>query len=163
MWRKCSSNPKAEKAISIRYLHSHLLDSIVRQSSEHERLPLHAIEMRMGREEFTLETIYRDALEEIRLRRDSDLLSSRDYNVITSTHDVLELYTLLMTAESSKNVTCFPAAKTKTRNVVEPILLRFERFGTAIDMLAQSSPQVMGISAVGLLWGSLKLVFTVSG
>ena len=117
----------------------------------------------MDREGITLETIYRDALEEIRLRRDSGLLSSKDYHVITSTHDPLELYTLLMTAESCKSGIFFPAAKTKTRNVVEPILLRFERFGSAIDMLAQSSPQVMGISAVGLLWGSLKFVFTVSG
>ena len=119
--------------------------------------------MRMDREDFTLETIYRDALEDIRRRRDSGLLSSKDYNVITSTTDPLELYTLLMTAESRKSGTCLPALKTKTRNVVEPILLRFERFGTAIDMLAQSSPQVMGISVVGLLWGSLKFVLTVSG
>ncbi|KAI9817428.1 MAG: hypothetical protein M1827_001037 [Pycnora praestabilis] len=55
-----------------------------------------------------------------------------------------------------------PNTKHRMRVVVEPLVGRFERFSSAIDMLAQSSPQAMGVSVVGLIWGSLKFIIMIA-
>ncbi len=55
-----------------------------------------------------------------------------------------------------------PNTKQKFWQIAKTLLMRLERFGTAIDLLAQSSPQILGLNLVGLLWGSLKFIIIVS-
>ena len=50
----------------------------------------------------------------------------------------------------------------KFRRVFNSLLERLGKFETAIDMLAQSMPQVMGLSLVGIIWGSIKVLLIVS-
>ena len=49
----------------------------------------------------------------------------------------------------------------KFRRVFGSLLERLGKFETAIDMLAQSMPQVMGLSLVGIIWGSIKILLVV--
>ena len=61
-----------------------------------------------------------------------------------------------------RNAASHPNAKQKLKAIAELLSHRLERFSMAIDMLAQSSPQVMGLSLIGLLWGSFRFFLVVS-
>jgi hypothetical protein len=50
----------------------------------------------------------------------------------------------------------------KFGRVFRSLFERLGKFETAIDMLAQSMPQVMGLSLVGIIWGSIKILLVVS-
>ena len=51
---------------------------------------------------------------------------------------------------------------TRIGGVFKSLLERLGKFEAAIDMLAQASPQVLGLNLVGLIWGSLKILLVVS-
>ena len=61
-----------------------------------------------------------------------------------------------------KNVALHADTKRRAQSVLEPLLLRLERFSSTIDILAQSSPQAMGLNLVGLIWGSVRFLLVVS-
>jgi len=44
----------------------------------------------------------------------------------------------------------------------EPLMLRLERFTTAIDILVQASPQAFGFNPALVIWGCLKIILIVS-
>lgn len=113
---------------------------------------------------FTLETVYADALDKLQGLRDSGRLSPRDYNIITGTHNLQDLNLLLVNAAASTDEgSRSPSGMIRVRNLIESLLLRLERFGSALDMLAQSSPAMISVNVVGLIWGSLRFLITVSG
>jgi hypothetical protein len=91
----------------------------------------------------------------------TEQLSQANYDAITSTTRPEEILDLVNEAIIRKSLS---QAGTKKRviAVVEPLLMKLERFGAAIDMLAQSSPQVMGLNLVGLVWGFLRFIIAVS-
>ena len=105
--------------------------------------------------------MYADALKQVRDLRGAGRLSSAHYDTITGTStpkDVLaSVNDAILRHGDAKSTT-----KTRMQNMGESLRPRLERFGTAIDMLAQSSPQVMGVNLVGLLWGTLKFFVVVS-
>lgn len=110
---------------------------------------------------YTLEDIYEDAISQLRAFMDAGHLSPADYELLLKTEkpeDVLD--TLQEVIE--KNATLHADTKRRARNVLEPLLLRLERFSSAIDMLAQSSPQAMGLNLVGLIWSSVRFLLVVS-
>ncbi|MCJ1305113.1 hypothetical protein MMC08_007927, partial [Hypocenomyce scalaris] len=111
---------------------------------------------------YTLESVYADALKQVRDLRGAGRLSSAHYDTITGTStpkDVLaSVNDAILRHGDAKSTT-----KTRMQNMGESLRPRLERFGTAIDMLAQSSPQVMGVNLVGLLWGTLKFFVVVAG
>ena len=87
----------------------------------------------------------------------------QDYEAITGTYDLLYYSTLLSDATSPGHEERRSQwRKNKVQGLVESILFRFERFGWALDMLAQSSPAVLGTNVLGFIWGSLRFIMTVS-
>jgi hypothetical protein len=109
---------------------------------------------------YTSEELYQNAVQELRARKEKGSLTDSDFNIIatsTSLQDVLdELRRVIENSPPSNHV------KEQICRIGTGLLRRFERFGTAIDMLAQSSPQIMGVSLIGLTWGSLKFLMIVS-
>jgi len=53
-------------------------------------------------------------------------------------------------------------ARSDAKNVFKKFLERLGKFESAIDIVAQSMPQVSGFSLVGLIWGFLKVFLIVS-
>jgi len=102
---------------------------------------------------FTLQSVRDDAIKQL---RDAGRLSSTDYERAGSP-TYLEDILASVDATAIQNTTA-----AKARGVLKSLLERVGKFETTIDMLAQSAPQVFGLSLVGLIWGSLKILLTVS-
>ena len=138
---------------------------IIREKSRHFRqaeisLP---ITLTMDAPILTLEVIHTNALTMLQQLRNSNQLSQQDYEAITGTSNLHSFSTLLLDATSLEHEERRSWwRKNKIQGLVESILFRFERFGRALDILAQSSPAVLGFNVLGLLWGSLRFIITVS-
>jgi hypothetical protein len=110
---------------------------------------------------FNLEDVYQDTLLQLQRMTVAGRLSQSEYDTVTQTqspHDVI--HTLQHALEVGSALLQSP--KSRVHHVVEQLLLRLERFGSAIDVVAQSSPNVFGVNPVGLIWGALKFVLIVS-
>jgi hypothetical protein len=110
---------------------------------------------------YTLEDIYEDAICRLGALRDAGHLSPADYELLLKTEKPDDVLDTLQEA-IQKNAALRADTKQRARSVLEPLLLRLERFSSAIDMLAQSSPQAMCLNLVGLIWGSMRLLLVVS-
>lgn len=100
---------------------------------------------------YDLESIYQTALDDLRDLRDNGQLSSVDYDLITRTSKSGEVLLQVGTADAGR-----------ISASVEPLLQLLEGFSAAIDMVVQFSPQILGVSLLGLVWGSIKFMMTVS-
>ncbi|KZP08930.1 hypothetical protein FIBSPDRAFT_250985 [Athelia psychrophila] len=100
---------------------------------------------------YDLEYICKTATNDLRDMRDAGQLSSADYDLITSTSKPGEILLPVGTANASR----ISAA-------VEPLIALLEGFGAAIDMVVQFSPQFMGVSILGLVWGSIKFMMNIA-
>lgn len=112
---------------------------------------------------YTLESVYADALDQVRGLRDDGHLSSTDYDMITGAskpEDVLTLMndTILRHASSQS----IKQKKERLRAKAKPLLEGIERYGGVIDILASSSPQLHGVNPARLLWGFIKFLLLVS-
>jgi hypothetical protein len=92
---------------------------------------------------------------------DAGHLSPADYELLLKTEKPEDVLDTLQEA-IEKNATLHADTKRRARSALEPLLLRLERFSSAIDMLAQSSPQAMGLNFVGLIWGSVRFLLVVN-
>lgn len=110
---------------------------------------------------YTLDSIYAEAIGQLKTLRDSGRLSSSDYDMLTTTKSPQDVLTFVDEAIKKSNA-AHPIAKTRIGAVVEPLLQRLERFGAAIDMIVQSLPQIHGMNLIGLVWGGIKFVVVVS-
>jgi hypothetical protein len=110
---------------------------------------------------YTLEDIYVDAISQLRACKDTGHLSSADYELLMKTEKPEDILDTLQEA-IEKNVSLHTDTKRRAQSVLEPLLLRLERFSSTIDILAQSSPQAMGLNLVGLIWGSVRFLLGVS-
>jgi hypothetical protein len=110
---------------------------------------------------YTLEDIYKDAISQLRAFKDAGHLSPADHESLLKTEKPEDILDTLQEA-IERNVTLHTDTKRRAQSVLEPLLLRLERFGSAIDILAQSSPQAMGLNLVGLIWGSVRFLLVVS-
>jgi hypothetical protein len=97
----------------------------------------------------TLQSVQDDAIKQL---QDAGRLSATDYKRIDGT----TLEGLLASVDNTV------ARNTNAIGVFRSLLERLGKFEKAIDMLVQSSPQVLGLSLVGLIWGSLKVFLVVS-
>ena len=110
---------------------------------------------------YTLEDIYEDAINQLRACKDAGHLSPADYESLMKTEKPEDILDTLQEA-IEKNVALHTDTKRRAQSVLEPLLLRLERFSSTIDILAQSSPQAMGLNLVGLIWGSVRFLLVVS-
>lgn len=108
---------------------------------------------------YGLQEIYTSAIQELKVRKEKGGLSESDFELITncsSLDDVLEQFqTLAQQHEEGK-------AKQKIWKIGESLVNQLERFGVAIDMLAQSMPEVAGVNPIGIIWGSFRFLLIVS-
>ncbi|KZP17601.1 hypothetical protein FIBSPDRAFT_25658 [Athelia psychrophila] len=100
---------------------------------------------------YDLRAIYQGAIDQLQGMRDAGQLSSADYDLITSTSKPGEILLPVGTANASR----ISAA-------VEPLLSLLEKFGTAMDLVMQFSPEFMSVNILGIVWGSIKFMMAVS-
>ena len=100
----------------------------------------------------TLQNVHDDAIKQL---QDARRLSPDDYRRIEGT----TLQDILVATDA---VVARTTSVMRIGGVFKSLLERLGKFEAAIDMLAQSSPQVLGLSLVGLIWGSLKILLVVS-
>jgi hypothetical protein len=100
----------------------------------------------------TLQSVHDDTIKHL---QEVSRLSSADYQRIGCA-------TLQEAPASVDNTVAQNTRGAKIGGVFKSLLERLGKFEKAIDMLAQSSRQVLGLSLVGLIWGSLKLLLVVS-
>jgi len=113
------------------------------------------------RSSYTLESIYVDALKQLDALKADRRLSEDDFKIVTTTTSPAEILDLV-NKSILKNALAEPTVKKRIVEVVEPLLLRLERFGAVIDMIVQSTPQIFGLNLVGLVWGSIMYLMVVS-
>lgn len=111
---------------------------------------------------YDLELIYKEAVDQLQSMRDVDQLSSVDHDLITSTRNPGEVILTVEDALAKFSENQLNSSRISTS--VMPLILLFERFGMAIDMVMQfhGSTQFLGVSIVGLVWGSIKFLIIVS-
>lgn len=109
---------------------------------------------------YDLELIYREAVDQLQSMRDTGQLSSVDYDMITSTSKPGEA--LLPMEKAIAKLSEQQLSSSRISASVVPLMLRLERFSAAIDMVMQVSPQLMGVSLLGLVWGSIRFLLVVS-
>ncbi|KAI9831904.1 MAG: hypothetical protein M1819_004626 [Sarea resinae] len=113
-------------------------------------------------EKIPLENAYIGALQSLRALRDAGQVLSVDYDIVTKTErpqDILECVNDAVRDSSFDD----SDARRKGRGVLEPLLLRLERFGSAIGILAQSAQPYSDPSPVGLIWGFMKFLVVIAG
>jgi hypothetical protein len=104
-----------------------------------------------------LKTIHVDALK----RLQATGISADDYKKVES-RNLQNMFDSVTEAISQRNDLRGTAIADKLGRVFRSLLERLGKFETAIDMLAQSMPQIMGLSLVGVVWGSIKVLIIVS-
>jgi biopolymer transport protein ExbB/TolQ len=116
----------------------------------------------LRRTTYTLESVYTDAMKQLSALKADGRLSDEDYEIVTGTTKPEEVLELVNTS-ILKNTETDSKVKKRLKQMVEAIVRRMERFGAAINMIVQSSPQILGLNLVGLIWGSMRFLLVVSG
>lgn len=109
---------------------------------------------------YTLETIYAGAVEQIKDLQDKGNISQAEVDLITRTTTAQQFFDYTK-GQISSNAS-LSVHRSKTMETMQALLLRIKGFESALDMLAQSSPQILGINIVGLIWGTLKFVIAIA-
>ena len=112
-------------------------------------------------ESYTLETIYNEVMEEVKTLHASGKLSDEYYSSLIQTKRPEDLH-LIVEEENKQRVEGQTRVKRSLNNIVSSTVEKLERYAGAIDMIAQSSPQALGLNIVGLVWGSLKVLMIVA-
>ena len=112
-------------------------------------------------ESYNLETIYNEAMEEVKALHASGKLSDEYYSGLISTKRPEDLQ-LIVEEENKRRVEGQTRAKRGLNTIVSSTVEKLERYAGAIDMIAQSSPQALGLNIVGLVWGSLKILMIIA-
>lgn len=113
----------------------------------------------MTRTSFTLETIYASAIKQIEDLRCSSKITQAEFEMVKQTTTPQQFLDAIKKQTKADN--SLLVSRSKITEAIQPLLLQLERFGSAIDVLAQSSPQIVGVNLVGLIWGSLRLLIVV--
>ena len=120
-----------------------------------------AASSRTTTESYTLETIYNEAMEEVKALHASGKLPDEYYTSIIDTKRPEDLH-FIAKQENTRRVEKQGLAKRSLNTMVSSTVKKLERYAGAIDMIAQSSPQVQGLNIVGLVWGSLKVLMIIA-
>ncbi len=112
-------------------------------------------------ESYTLETVYDEAMEEVKALHASGKLPDEYYTSIINTKRPQDLH-LIVEEENKRQVVGQTRAKRSLNTMVSSTVKKLERYAGAIDMIAQSSPQALGLNIVGLVWGSLKVLMIIA-
>jgi hypothetical protein len=108
---------------------------------------------------YTFETIHKEAVDQLKQLQSENRLSDQDLAVLTCTksgEDVLNYArdVILKCDANSKR-------REKIKRVLEPLILRLDRYDSAISSLVNALPSAFGANIAGLIWGSLKFVLMV--
>lgn len=110
---------------------------------------------------YTLETIYDEAMKEIKDLHSSGKLPDEYYNIIIQTK-LPEDLRRVVEEEDKRRVDSQTRAKRGLNTMVSSTVKKLDRYASAIDMIAQSLPQALGFNIVGLVWGSLKVLTVIA-
>ena len=108
---------------------------------------------------YTFETIHKEAVDHLKQLQSENRLSDQDLAVLTGTksgEDVLNYArdVILKCDANSKR-------REKIKRVLEPLILRLDRYDSAVSSLVNALPSAFGANIAGLIWGSLKFVLMV--
>jgi len=110
----------------------------------------------MCRRAYDLKDIYLDAHKQLKDLQVAGQLSADDFQMITAKTKADDLKTLAYSVRKSS-----PHSK-GAQDIIPRLVVSLKRFENAIDMIVQSSPPIMGLNLVGLIWGGLKFILVVS-
>ena len=110
---------------------------------------------------YTLETIYDEAMKEVKDLHSSGKLPDEYYNIIIQTKRPEDLHRVVE-EEDKRRVKSQTQAKHGLNIIVSSTVKKLDRYASAIDMIAQSLPQALGFNIVGLVWGSLKVLTVIA-
>ncbi|GAB1309888.1 hypothetical protein MFIFM68171_00098 [Madurella fahalii] len=111
-----------------------------------------------GSPPFGLKDVYEGAVRELKTRKDNGDLSRSDFDLITRSTGILDLMSQV------QDVIVDRQQHAKGRRVLaigDSVLKKLQAFGSAIDMLVQSVPDVLDMGIVGLLWGTLRFFLLI--
>lgn len=112
-------------------------------------------------ESYTLETIYDEAMKEVKDLHSSGKLPDEYYNIIIQTKRPEDLHRVVEEVDK-RRVESQTRAKRGLNTMVSSTVKKLDRYASAIDMIAQTLPQALGFNPVGLVWGSLKVLITIA-
>ena len=112
-------------------------------------------------ESYDLETIYDEAMKEVKDLHSSGKLPDEYYNIIIQTKRPEDLHRVVE-EEDKRRVKSQTLAKRGLNTMVSSTAKKLDRYASAIDMLAQCLPQALGFNIVGLVWGSLKVLTVIA-
>ena len=110
---------------------------------------------------FDLALVHEEALSTIESARASGNLPLKYYKIILQTATPAEVLSVVNEIKASRDQQRSKIAR-RMRSIAVALTTRLGRFANAIDMLAQSLPQAMGLNLGGLVWGGLKFLLVVS-
>ena len=110
---------------------------------------------------YTFETIYNEAMEEVKALHSSGKLTDKYYFSLISTKRPEDIHRVVE-EENKRRIQGQTRAKRSLNSIVSSTVEKLERYASAIDIIAQSSPQALGLNIVGLVWGSLKVLMILA-
>ncbi|KAH8884108.1 hypothetical protein GQ53DRAFT_405241 [Thozetella sp. PMI_491] len=111
-----------------------------------------------NRTPITMEEAFTDAVQLINELQSSGALSQEDADMIAGTTD-LESF---MAGLKSKTESNYSPKSSAIISIFKGFGARLKYLGGALDIIAQSMPQISGFNPVGIVWGILRAVFQVS-
>jgi len=107
---------------------------------------------------YDLREVYEEATRELKIRKDNGHLTEADFDLITHATGIQDLMAQV------RGIIVDRQQHIKGRRVLaigDSLLKKLQGFGSAIDMLVQSVPDILDMGLVGLLWGSLRFFLLV--
>lgn len=88
-------------------------------------------------------------------------LDPADFDIIRGAQSMQDLLKALDDALKPSNLAHDQARFSRFGKKMANVVSWLDRNGAAIDMVVQSTPQIFGLSLMGLIWGGLKFVILV--
>lgn len=108
---------------------------------------------------FTADDVYQSAITQLAVLVDKDIITSSNYELLRTGNAERLIAHVAETIETREKKKL--EERGRLQKAVEGLFENLNRYSGPIDMVVQSSPQVMGLSLAGLIWGGLKFFVVV--
>jgi hypothetical protein len=103
-----------------------------------------------------LDSTFTEAVEELQRK-----LDPADFDIIRGAQSVQDVLEVIDDALKQSNLAPGQARFARFREAMANVLQWLETNSAAIDMVVKSTPQICGLSLMGLIWGGLKFLIIV--
>lgn len=103
-----------------------------------------------------LHSIFKEAVKELQHK-----LDPTDFDIIRRAQSIQDVLKAVDDALKQSNLISRHVRFARFRGAMANVVRWLDKNGAAIDMVVQSSPQICGLSVMGLIWGGLKFLIIV--